>query len=151
MLQLKTMEPLNQSANPSLHRFKPALNFKLLLAVLVISIIGGVGTGYLMASSGVGNSRIPLITKAPDHAAEDTKTFRDFAEGKITKRPEGKNSASGMGTHILVRDGATPVDLTSSVVDLSQYENKKVKIFGETNQLPGAPWFMDVGRVEVIQ
>lgn len=134
----------------SLHKFKPALNFKLLGAVLVISIIAGVGTGYLMASSGK-NGRIPLIQKNPEHAAEDSKTFRDFAEGKITKKPDEKNGAYNQGTHLLVRDGATPVLLTSSVFDLSEFENKKVKIYGETNSLPGAGWFMDVGRVEVIQ
>jgi hypothetical protein len=132
---------------PGMHKFKSGLNFKLLIAVLVVSVIAGVGTGYLMASSS--SQRIPLMTKAPEHAAEDQRTFRDFAEGKITKKPE--NDKNSQGTHLLIRDGATPVLLTSSVMDLAEYENKKVKIFGETNSLPGAGWFMDVGRVEVIQ
>lgn len=138
----------NSDNNPEgLHRFKSGLNFKLLVAVLVVSVIAGVGTGYLMASSS--GQRIPLMTKTPEHAAEDQKTFRDFAEGKVTKKPDSdKNS---QGTHLLIRDGATPVLLTSSVLDLSEFENKKVKIFGETNSMPGAGWFMDVGRVEVIQ
>lgn len=133
-----------------IHKLNSGLNFKLLIAVLVVSIIAGVGTGYLMSSSG-GNSPIPLITKTPEHANEDQKTFRDFAEGKITKKPEDKKGQATEGTHLLIRDGATPVLLTSSVLDLSQYENKKVKIYGETNSLPGAGWFMDVGRVEVVQ
>lgn len=133
---------------PSLHKLGSGLNLKLLIAVLVISIIAGTGTGYLMASSG-GGGGIPLIEKTPEHAAEDTRTFRDFAEGKITKKPE--KNAQDEGTHLLIRDGATPVLLTSSVLDLSEYEDKKVKIYGETNSLPGAGWFMDVGRVEVIQ
>lgn len=135
---------------PALHRFKTGLNFKLLVAVLVVSVIAGVGTGYLMASSGMGQN-IPLVTKTPEHAVEDTRTFRDFAEGKISKKPEDKKGTLSQGTHLLIRDGATPVLLTSSVLDLSEYENKKVKLFGETNSLPGAGWFMDVGRVEVIQ
>ena len=134
------------SEDSGLHKIKPNLNFKLLVAVLVVSVIAGVGTGYLMASS----SNIPLVTKNPEHASEDTKTFRDFAEGKITKKPENKNDTS-QGTHLLIRDGATPVNLTSSVVDLSQYENKKVKVFGETNKATGVGWFMDVGRVEIVQ
>lgn len=135
---------------PALHKFSAGLNFKLLVAVLLISVIAGVGTGYLMAS-GSGNQRIPLVGKTPEYAGEDQKTFRDFAEGKITKKPDDKKSTNAQGTHLLVRDGATPVILTSSVLDLSEYENKKVKIFGETNSLPGAGWFMDVGRIEVIQ
>lgn len=134
------------------HRMKAGLNFKLLVAVLVISVIAGVGTGYLMASSGTSAGNIiPLVEKTPEHAAEDTRTFRDFAEGKITKKPATKGVDMTEGTHLLIRDGATPVALTSSVVDLSQYEDKKVKVFGETNKATGAGWFMDVGRVEVVQ
>lgn len=143
------MDSSENNLGSSLHRFKIGLNLKMLIGVLVISIIAGAGTGFLMASS-VGQ-RIPLIEKTPEHAAEDTRTFRDFAEGKITKKPEDKKNTNSQGTHLLIRDGATPVTLTSSVLDLSQYENKKVKIYGETNSLPGAGWFMDVGRVEVIQ
>lgn len=143
------MKPLEMDRESS-PKSKFSLNFKLLVAVLVISIIGGVGTGYLMASNG-GGGAIPMINKTPEHAAEDTKTFRDFAEGKISKKPETKGNDTTEGTHLLIRDGATPVALTSSVVDLSQYENKKVKVYGETNKATGAGWFMDVGRVEVIQ
>ena len=147
------MRPLSTDHDESgVHRIKAGLNFKLLVAVLVISVIGGVGTGYLMAASGSsGGSVIPMIEKTPDHAAEDTRTFRDFAEGKITAKPATKGVDSTEGTHLLIRDGATPVALTSSVVDLSSYENKKVKVFGETNKATGAGWFMDVGRVEVIE
>lgn len=145
------MQPLGMGEErPSLNR--KGINIKLLVAILVISVIAGTGTGYLMASSGSGGgSVIPMIQKTPEHAAEDTRTFRDFAEGKITKKPENKNGDSGEGTHLLMRDGATPVALTSSVVDLSTFENKKVKVFGETNKATGAGWFMDVGRVEVVE
>jgi len=132
-------------------RSKNALNFKLLLAVLVVSVIAGVGTGYLMASSGTSSNIIPLVEKTPEHAAEDTRTFRDFAEGKVVPKPTTKGVDTTEGTHLLMRDGATPVALTSSVVDLSKYENKKVKVFGETNKATGAGWFMDVGRVEEVQ
>jgi hypothetical protein len=146
------MDSDRNSEISGLHKMKTALNFKLLLAVLVVSVIAGVGTGYFMASSGTATTnRIPLLTKEPEHAAEDTRTFRDFAEGKITKKPATKGIDTTEGTHLLVRDGATPVALTSSVVDLSTYEDKKVKVFGETNKATGAGWFMDVGRVEVVQ
>lgn len=142
-------ETSDQQNIPSLHRFKPVLNIKFLAAVLVISVIAGIGTGYFMSTSM--GQRIPLLNKNPEHASEDAKTFRDFAEGKVTKKPDEKNNSNNQGTHLLLRDGATPVLLTSSVLELSEYENKKVKIYGETNSLPGAGWFMDVGRIEVIQ
>lgn len=151
------MEPLSETQESSqfstLHKFTSGfnLNFKLLAAVLIISVIAGVGTGYMMASSGGGNQKIAILSKTPESAGEDSKTFRDFAEGKITKKPDSKKGEYDQGTHLLIRDGATPVLLTSSVIDLSEYEDKKVKLFGETNSLAGAGWFMDVGRVEVIQ
>ncbi len=146
------MQPLGMGEErSSLHKMR-GVNIKLLVAILVISVIAGTGTGYLMASSSSsGGSIIPMVEKTPEHAAQDTRTFRDFAEGKISKKPESKNGDSGEGTHLLMRDGATPVALTSSVVDLSTFENKKVKVFGETNKATGAGWFMDVGRVEVVE
>lgn len=134
------------------HSRSRGITSKVLIAVLVISVIAGAGTGFLMASTGTGTNVIPLVEKTPEHAAEDTRTFRDFAEGKISKKPETKGKIDNSeGTHLLMRDGATPVNLTSSVVDLSQYENKKVKVFGETQKATGAGWFMDVGRVEEVQ
>ena len=146
------MQPLSDlSESAGLHRIKAGLNMKFLVAVLVISVIAGAGTGYLMASTGAGGNVAPMLQKTPEHAAEDTRTFRDFAEGKITAKPATKGVDTTEGTHLLIRDGATPVALTSSVVDLSKYENKKVKVFGETNKATGAGWFMDVGRVEEVQ
>ncbi len=146
------MQPLSMGEEGLGLSKKRGINLKLVIAVLVISVIAGTGTGYLMASSGSGGNVIPLVEKTPEHAAEDTRTFRDFAEGKITAKPSPKTGADNSeGTHLLIRDGATPVALTSSVVDLSQFENKKVKVFGETNKATGAGWFMDVGRVEVVQ
>ncbi|KKS13460.1 MAG: hypothetical protein UU67_C0024G0017 [Candidatus Daviesbacteria bacterium GW2011_GWB1_41_5] len=68
---------------------------------------------------------------------------------KRPKRPESKDPSEYVeGTHILVRDGAVPVALTSSVVDLSEYEGKKVKVFGETQKAIKEGWLMDVGKVE---
>lgn len=146
------MQPLSMGEERSGSSYSRGINIKMLIAVLVISVIAGTGTGYLMASKSSGGSVIPLVEKTPEHAAEDTRTFRDFAEGKITAKPSPKAGVDNTeGTHLLIRDGATPVALTSSVVDLSQFENKKVKVFGETNKATGAGWFMDVGRVEVVQ
>ena len=41
--------------------------------------------------------------------------------------------------------------LTSSVVDLTKYEGKKVKVFGETQKALKEGWLMDVGKVEEIK
>lgn len=145
------MPPEEQPKKPFLHKFSTGSPLKMLVAILVIALVAGIGTGYLLASSGPKNAPISL-NQQPKHASQDIKTFRDFAEGKITKKPELKNGeAYTEGTHLLIRDGAYPVALTSSVVDLSQYEDKEVKVYGETQKALKEGWLMDVGKVEEIQ
>lgn len=127
---------------------------KVFTAVLVASVVLGIAAGFLLAGSNKSTSQIasnnPLNGPAKT-ASQDNKTFRDFAEGTIQKKPTPKNSNdySSEGTHLLIRDGAVPVALTSSVVDLSQYEGKKVIVQGETQKAVKEGWLMDVGKVEV--
>lgn len=125
---------------------------KIFLSVLVISVVLGTAAGYLFAGSSKGGSvSTPVAAgQTPKTAQQDNRTFRDFAEGTIQKRPAPKNGEEYTeGTHLLVRDGAVPVALTSSVIDLSEYEGKKVKVFGETQKAIKEGWLMDVGKVEV--
>ncbi len=129
---------------------------KVLIGALVVSVVLGTTTGYVLAkksAAGENGGLVENVTKSPPKNAEqDKKTFRDFAEGTIKKKPETKNGQEySEGTHLLEREGAVPVTLTSSVVDLSQYEGKKVKVFGETQKAIKAGWLMDVGRVEELQ
>lgn len=132
------------------------LNFdnvnKIFVAVLVSSVILGVIAGYLLSTSGKTQQQAQSLTSStPKTASQDTKTFRDFAEGTIQKQPAPKNPNEYIeGTHLLVRIGAVPVALTSSVIDLSQYEGKKVKVFGETQKAMKEGWLMDVGKVEEL-
>lgn len=127
---------------------------KFLTLVLAIALLGGVGTGYVLAQGGSKSSTGPssLINigeKKAATAAQDNRTFRDFAEGKITTKPAPKNNDDYTeGTHLLIRENQQPVALTSSVVDLSIYEGKNVKVFGETQKALKEGWLMDVGRVE---
>lgn len=127
---------------------------KIFLGILFVAIILGVLAGYMLPKTNKGGS--PLSSsetsgeaKTPKTAQQDTRTFRDFAQGTIQKRPEPKNINEYVeGTHLLVRDGAVPVALTSSVIDLTEYEGKKVKVFGETQKAIKEGWLMDVGKVE---
>lgn len=125
---------------------------KVFIGILVVSVVLGIATGFLFTQSG----KTPLASagiatdKAPATAQQDSKTFKDFAEGTIQKRPAPKNGEDYIeGTHLLIRDTGISVALTSSVVDLSQYEGKKVKVFGETQKAIKEGWLMDVGKVEV--
>lgn len=124
---------------------------QIFIAILVLSVVLGATSGYFLARSAkpVTGNNLANVTKTPKTAQQDTRTFRDFAEGTIMKKPLPKNPEEYTeGTHMLVREGAVPVALTSSVVDLSLYEGKKVKIFGETQKAIKEGWLMDVGRVE---
>ena len=112
----------------------------------------GIISGYVLSNKG---GRIPaasvLTQETPKTAEQDTSTFRDFAEGVLKVKPEPKDEKYTEGTHILVREDAVPVALTSSVVDLSKYEGKKVKVRGETQKALKEGWLMDVGKVEEIK
>ncbi len=142
------------SNNDSVSRFPitSRLN-QIFLGVLVVAIIAGGFTGYVLAAADNQGTVTPFTnTEKPKSATQDTRTFRDFAEGQITKKPAPKKATEYTeGTHLLVRDGQVPVALTSSVVDLSQFEGKKVKVFGETQKAVKEGWLMDVGKVEEIK
>ena len=126
---------------------------KTLIMVLVASIILGGITGYILSSKTT-TYKSGLVTtgQPPKSAAQDTKTFRDFAEGTIKIKPAPKDpNQYSEGTHFLERTGANPVALTSSVIDLSLYAGKKVKVYGETQKALKEGWLMDVGKVEEIK
>lgn len=124
-------------------------NPKIFIAVLVVSILLGIVTGYLLSNKTSSTTASKAVTSAVKIPQQDSVTFRDFAAGTIKARPEPKNSDEYVeGTHLLERPGATSVALTSSVVDLSKYEGKKVKLFGETQKALKEGWLMDVGKVE---
>lgn len=128
---------------------------KAFFVVIGLSLVLGAGTGYMLANKSTAapsSGKAPVSNQAVQTAQQDTKTFRDFAEGTIKLKPPPKNPEEYVeGTHYLERVGATPVALTSSVVDLSKYEGKKVKVFGETQKALKEGWLMDVGKVEEIQ
>lgn len=78
----------------------------------------------------------------------DERTFRDTAEGKL-----GEGGINGEGSHHLVRPGGESqnVYLTSSIVDLDQFVDHEVKVWGETFSAQKAGWLMDVGKLEVLE
>lgn len=127
---------------------------KILIIVLLVSAALGVGSGVTLGiKQGPASSKVATILNTqPKSAQQDNRTFRDFAEGTIQVKPTPKSpSEYSEGTHLLQRESGYPVALTSSVVDLSEYEGKKVKVFGETQKALKEGWLMDVGKVEVIQ
>lgn len=142
----------NQSDKITKKLFTDASPTRLLLTVTIISLVLGSLTGYILSSKGPSKPDALGQAGSPKTPQQDTRTFRDFAEGVIKVRPQPSNPDEYVeGTHLLERVGAVPVALTSSVVDLSKYEGKKVKVFGETQKALKEGWLMDVGKVEEIK
>lgn len=124
-----------------------------LVLVIVILVILGVGllTGYLL-SGGRGAGQLQLAPGAEQKGQEvgstDVKTFKDTATGVIEK-----GGLDGEGTHKLIREGgpSQTAYLTSSIIDLDQFVDKKVQVWGETFKGQKAAWLMDVGRVKILE
>lgn len=141
-LSEKITKPLVTSGNPG----------RLILGVVIAALVLGSLTGFIL--SGKNNNSSPvssLVVGKAKNAQSDNRTFKDFAEGTIKAKAPPVEGEYTEGTHLLIREGAVPVALTSSVVDLSQYEGKKVKVFGETQKAIKEGWLMDVGKVEEIK
>ena len=150
------METVSSSKISELTKnFAPADNpSRILITIVVISVILGIITGYILANKnkGMAVTSAGVVVQTAKDAQSDTLTFKDFAEGVIkAKVQNGKGADYSEGTHTLIRNGAVPVALTSSVIDLSKYEGKKVKVYGETQKALKEGWLMDVGKVEEIK
>lgn len=127
-----------------------SLSDKLPIIILVVAVLAGVGTGKVLSSSqkSQGLAGVGSLNASPTVASQDNRTFRDFAEGTIQPKPTSNDNTYSEGAYLLQRNGTQPVALTSSVVDLSKYVGKKVKVYGETQKALQEGWLMDVGKVE---
>lgn len=120
------------------------------LVVMGIILLGSL-TGYLLASSGNASSGSGVATESKDGkevGSSNVKTFKDTAVGILEK-----GGINGEGTHKLIREGgpSQTAYLTSSVIDLDQFAGKKVQVWGETFSGQKAGWFMDIGRVKIVE
>lgn len=141
-IQGKITKPLTIAQNPA----------KLILGIAGMAVILGILTGYILSTKNTSSGISPLSVNTAKTAQQDTRTFKDFAEGTIKVKPQPSDPQEySEGTHLLIRDNAVPVALTSSVVDLLLYEGKKVKVYGETQKALKEGWLMDVGRVDEIK
>lgn len=134
---------------------KPASKLKLALVVVLI-LVAGVASGYALST----RQSVAEELKSTESLGQedlrpgdvfgnpDKETFRDDAEGVLVK-----GGIDGEGSHHLVRPGGESqnVYLTSSVVDLDQFINHKIRVWGETFAAQKAGWLMDVGRLEVLE
>ncbi len=124
--------------------------YLILGGALVLGLVSGFSLSQNKGSvSSVSKSgSVASVQKGTVVGSDDTKTFKDQAVGIIKK-----GGIDGEGVYHLVRPGGESqnVYLTSSIVDLSTFIDKKVKVWGQTQKAQVAGWLMDVGRVEVLE
>lgn len=119
-------------------------------ALLVVLV--GVGTAWTISGkmNGGGSSGAAPGAKVTSTSAGalDPSVKYDTATGVLQN-----GGLNGEGTYHMVRDGGAShyVYLTSSVVDLSNFVDKKVQIWGETLASKKVGWLMDVAKVQVTQ
>lgn len=125
-------------------------------AVVVLGALTGGGLAFMTQSSPM--TATPTETDESGSVPESTlqvgavfgvpdiETFKDDTEGVLIV-----GGIDGEGSHTLLRPGGVSqnVYLTSSVVDLNQFANMRVRVWGETFKGQKAGWLMDVGRLEV--
>lgn len=151
-------ETLNPVQNNVVRKFetpKPSNNNLVLGLISIVIVLAGIGTGYLL--SGVGGNNTSTGSKKADNTvvvSENEAGIKD--ESKFSTTTDGvleEGGIGGEGTHHLVR-GIGPSQyayLTSSVVDLSVFEGKKVQIWGDTMSGKKAGWLIDVGKIKVVE
>lgn len=124
-------------------------NTAMLVGGVVLIILLGVGTGWLLSGKGKSIKTVTDKSKAVVEAGvSDTSAFKDIVEGTLEE-----GGVAGEGTHHLVRTGGASqnVYLTSTVIDLQSFVGKKVKIWGQTLSGKKAGWLMEVGKIKVIE
>lgn len=117
----------------------------LIIIVLFAGILGGFAISKFQKSRS--SETKPDQSTGKVVGTIDKSTFKDTATGILKE-----GGIDGEGNYHLERPGGESqnVYLTSSTVDLSQFINKKVKVWGATFQGQTAGWLMDVGSVEIL-
>lgn len=143
---VKELEPMKE--------IRATVNLPVIFTAVAIVLLGVV-TGYLLSKNQTANKSGAALSGGKNAQGlakvvglKDEKTFKDSAEGTLRS-----GGIDGEGSHNLERPGgpSQTVYLTSSTVPLDDYVDKKVKVWGETFAAEKAGWFMDVGRLELLE
>lgn len=128
----------------------------MILFFSLVVIVWGVMSGFFLAKNRgkISSKKIQRevgeegVKKGTIVGVTDEKTFKDAAEGTLEE-----GGVNGEGSHHLVRPGGESqnVYLTSSIIDLGQFRDHKVRVWGETFAGQKAGWLMDVGKLEVLE
>ncbi len=120
------------------------------LAIVILAASGLIGgfSGWFLSTKTSAKSDTPSqsVETAKSSGIKNSKSFPDSATGILKE-----GGIDGEGSYHLERPGGKSqnVYLTSSIVDLSKFVGKKVKVQGETFSSQTAGWLMDVGFIEL--
>src|SRR3989344_4971950 len=160
-LQKINLEKTTPAADPKVvpvQEVKPLItNIPTKIIGLVVVLALGLGSGYLLKNGSIGGviNTGPVVSRNVPEAGlkegdiigvQDEKTFKDSVTGVLHK-----GGIDGEGSHQLLRPGGVSQTdyLTTSVIDLDEFEGHQVTVWGETFKGQKAGWLMDVGRVKV--
>jgi hypothetical protein len=147
----EVVKQFNQSSSGSFFK-----DIMLPAVVIIVIIMAGAYTGYRLAngkaSSGsltLSNGLSVVTSNKKEVGSTNTDIFKDTATGRIEVND---SKTVPEGTHKLVRPHGTTQTayLTSTVLDLSEFEGKCVEVWGKTDTARKAGWLMDIGRVKIL-
>jgi len=144
------IKPMEDTDNNNSNSNLKVKIFVVYLVLILLGIASGYGV-YAFKTNGtarLGGRDFQVVKTATEEGIKDASNFKDQAEGNLVAN-DGK--ITNEGAFILKRgDASQNVYLTSAVVDLSKYENKKVHVWGNTYKGQSAGWLMDVGLVKLV-
>ena len=126
-----------------------------LIFVSFLVVLFGITTGWVLArGTGLSENK---ATNQPSSVEKSDGEMGNLDESKFkdSEAPEGilkEGGIEGEGTHHLERPGgdSQTVYLTSTVISLQGFVDKKVKVWGETVSAIHAGWLMDVGKIKTL-
>lgn len=133
---------------------KPQMNQKLMLGIIaVVVVMLGVGTGRILASTTSGGSGTPAT--APDTKQSDSEAGISNVNDDEYDSAQGilkEGGIDGEGTHHVEREGGPTktVYVASSVLNLQDFVDKKIEVWGQTISGKKAGWLMDVVKIKEI-
>ena len=120
-----------------------------------VVVILGVGTGYVLAgpvkSEGMGTQNTPEQVEVKEGEAGLDESQASEKEAPIGILKEG--GIEGEGMYHLERPGGPTknVYLTSTVLNLQSFVDKKVQVWGDTLAGAKAGWLMDVVKIKEVK
>ena len=134
-------------------RSKKAMFFMIIGSFIVV-VLGIISGWFLSGTKQAGKSEnqtsrsVSSNKQIEEAGVGDEKSFGSTAEGILKK-----GGIKGEGTHYIDRSlgESKYVYLTSSLVDLDSFIDKKVVVWGETISAKYAGWLIDVGKIKVVK